>query len=206
MAALNSRRSAFVPSMSEKYLIVGLGNPGPRYADTRHNAGYKVVERMAARLHLGFRAGKGEYLLAAGAAVAELQAEILLVKPLTFMNNSGLAVRQAVDYFRLSLPHVLIVFDDFQLPFGKLRLRSRGSEGGHNGMASVIQHLGTQEVPRLRVGIGSEFAKGEMAKFVLSPFSKEEQEQVPALCERAVEAALAFVNDGVEPTMSLFNS
>lgn len=185
---------------------MGLGNPGPRYADTRHNVGYKVVERMAERLQLGFRAGKGEYLLASGAGDNELRNDIMLMKPLTFMNNSGLAVRQAVDYFHIRLPHVLIVFDDFQLPFGKLRLRSCGSDGGHNGMASVIKHLGTQEVPRLRLGIGNEFIKGETVKFVLSAFSKEEQEQVPALCERAVEAVLVFVNEGVGKTMNLFNS
>jgi PTH1 family peptidyl-tRNA hydrolase len=192
--------------MSEKYLIVGLGNPGPRYVDTRHNVGFKVVERMAERLQLGFRAGRGEYLLASGGAEAELRAEIMLVKPLTFMNNSGWAVRQVVDYFHLRLHHVLIVFDDFQLPFGKLRLRSRGSDGGHNGMASVIQHLGTQEVPRLRLGIGNEFAKGETTKHVLSPFSKEEREQAPAFYDRAAEAAFTFVNDGVWQTMNLFNS
>ncbi len=192
--------------MSEKYLIVGLGNPGPRYVGTRHNVGFQVVERMAERLHLGFRAGKGEYLLATGAVESVLRAEVMLMKPLTFMNNSGWAVRQAVDYFHLHLHHVLIVFDDFQLPFGKLRLRSRGSDGGHNGMASVLQHLGTAEVPRLRLGTGNEFAKGETIKHVLSPFSAEEQKLVPAFCDRAVEAVMTFVNDGVWQTMNLFNS
>jgi PTH1 family peptidyl-tRNA hydrolase len=192
--------------MSEKYLIVGLGNPGPRYVDTRHNAGFKVVERMAERLNFDFRAGKGDYLFATGLAEAVLRAEVMLVKPLTFMNNSGWAVRQAVDYFHIRLHHVLIVFDDFQLPFGKLRLRSRGSDGGHNGMASVIQHLGSQDVPRLRLGIGNEFAKGETVKHVLSPFSKEEQQLAPAFYDRAVEAVISFVNAGVWPTMNLYNS
>jgi PTH1 family peptidyl-tRNA hydrolase len=192
--------------MSEKYLIVGLGNPGPRYENTRHNVGFNVVERMAVRLALDFRAGKGEYLLAAGATAATPNAEVMLMKPLTFMNNSGWAVRQVVDYFRIRLQHVLLVFDDFQLPFGKLRLRSHGSDGGHNGMASVIQHLGTQEVPRLRLGIGNEFVKGETVKHVLSSFSKEEKELLPAFYERAAEAAISFVNDGVWPTMNLFNS
>ncbi|MDZ7289211.1 MAG: aminoacyl-tRNA hydrolase [candidate division KSB1 bacterium] len=187
------------------HLIVGLGNPGSRYAHTRHNVGFKVVERMAERLGLGFRAGKGDYLIAAAAAGAEVKAAILLMKPLTFMNNSGLAVRQAIDYFKVDLPQVLIIFDDYQLPLGKLRLRARGSDGGHNGMASVIQHLGTQEVPRLRIGIGSEFAKGEMIDHVLSPFSKEEQELMPAAYDRAVEAALSFVNDGLEQAMNRFN-
>ncbi|MGH7449748.1 MAG: aminoacyl-tRNA hydrolase [bacterium] len=183
-----------------------MGNPGPRYANTRHNAGFDVVERMAKRLDLDFRAGKGEYLLATGATTAALRTEIMLMKPLTFMNNSGWAVRQVVDYFHIRLQQVLIVFDDFQLPFGKLRLRSRGSDGGHNGMASVIQHLGTDEVPRLRLGIGNEFARGETVKHVLSSFSKEEQDQVPAFYDRAADAVISFVNDGVWPTMNRFNS
>ncbi len=192
--------------MAEKYLIVGLGNPGPRYANTRHNAGFNVVDRLAERLELDFRAGKGEYLLAAGATAATPRAEVMLMKPLTFMNNSGWAIRQVVDYFRIRLQHVLIVFDDFQLPFGKLRLRSRGSDGGHNGMASVIQHLGTHEVPRLRLGIGNEFTKGETVKHVLSSFSKDEQELALAFFDRAADAVIAFVNDGVWATMNLFNS
>jgi PTH1 family peptidyl-tRNA hydrolase len=192
--------------MSEKYLIVGLGNPGPRYENTRHNVGFKVAERLAERLDLGFHAGKGEYLLASGATVVRPNAEAMIMKPLTFMNNSGWAVRQVVDYFRIRLQHVLIIFDDFQLPFGKLRLRSRGSDGGHNGMASVIQHLGSHEVPRLRLGIGNEFYKGETVKHVLSSFSKEEQELTAAFYDRAAEAAISFINDGVLPTMNLFNS
>jgi PTH1 family peptidyl-tRNA hydrolase len=146
--------------MSEKYLIAGLGNPGPHYADTRHNVGFKVVERLAERLRLSFRAGKGDYLIASDTA------NILLLKPLTYMNNSGLAVRHAMDYFDIDVSRLLIVFDDLQLPVGKLRLRPGGSDGGHNGIASVIQHLGTQEVARLRLGISAEFAKGEMADYI----------------------------------------
>jgi len=186
--------------MSEKYIIAGLGNPGSRYADTRHNVGFKVVERLAERLHLGFRAGKGEYLLASGAA------NILLLKPLTYMNNSGFAVRQATDYFDIAVSRVLIVFDDYQLPFGALRLRPSGSDGGHNGMASVIQHLGTPEVSRLRLGISAEFEKGEMADYVLSTFSKEEQKRLPEIYDRAAEAALCIINDGIQQAMNKYNA
>jgi PTH1 family peptidyl-tRNA hydrolase len=185
--------------MSEKHLIVGLGNPGSRYANTRHNVGFKVVERLAERLRLSFRAGKGDYLIASGAA-------ILLMKPLTFMNNSGLAVRHAADYFGLECLRILIVHDDHQLPLGKLRLRAGGSDGGHNGLASVIQHLGTPEIPRLRLGISAEFEKGEMADYVLSAFSKEEQKRLPEIYDRAVEAALSFINDGAQQAMNKFNS
>jgi PTH1 family peptidyl-tRNA hydrolase len=189
----------------EKQLIVGLGNPGARYANTRHNVGFKVAERLAERLNLSFRAGRGDYLIASGAAHAEVKGELLLIKPLTFMNSSGLAVRHAVDYYGIALPNTLIIFDDFQLPLGRLRLRSRGSDGGHNGMASVIQHLGTQAVPRLRFGIGSEFVKGEMVNHVLSSFAKAEQELLPALYDRAADAANCFVNDGIQQAMNRFN-
>jgi PTH1 family peptidyl-tRNA hydrolase len=189
----------------EKYLIVGLGNPGARYANTRHNVGFKVVERMAERLNLSFRAGRGDYLMASGAAQAQVKGDLLLIKPLTFMNNSGLAVRHAVDYYSIALPNALIIFDDFQLPLGKQRVRSRGSAGGHNGMASVIQHLGTQTVPRLRLGISGEFAKGEMANHVLSTFTKAEQRLLPEFYDRAVDAAICFVNEGIAQTMNRFN-
>jgi PTH1 family peptidyl-tRNA hydrolase len=186
--------------MSEKYLIAGLGNPGSRYADTRHNVGFKVIERLAERLNLSFRSGRGDYLVAASTA------NVLLVKPLTYMNNSGLAVRHAADYFDVALPRLLIVFDDFQLPVGKLRLRPNGSDGGHNGMASVIQYLGSQEVPRLRLGIRAEFHKGEMADFVLSTFSKEEQKLLPEIYDRAADAALSFIHDGIQQAMNKFNA
>jgi PTH1 family peptidyl-tRNA hydrolase len=186
--------------MSEKYLIAGLGNPGLRYADTRHNVGFKVIERLAERLNLDFRAGKGEYLIASGAA------NILLLKPLTYMNNSGTAVRQVVDYFDIDLARLLIVFDDFQLPLGKLRLRPGGSDGGHNGMASVIQHLGSQDVSRLRLGISAEFDKGEMANYVLSTFSKAEKKILAEIYDRAADAALSFVQDGIQSAMNKFNA
>jgi PTH1 family peptidyl-tRNA hydrolase len=186
--------------MSEKHLIVGLGNPGPRYADTRHNVGFQVVERLAERLDLSFRSGRGDYLLASGAS------EIQLLKPLTYMNNSGLAVRQALDYFAIDIARLLIVFDDHQLPLGKLRLRAGGSDGGHNGMASVIQHLGVQEIPRLRLGISAAFEKGDMADYVLSTFSKTEQKLLPEIYDRASEAVLSFVHDGIVPAMNKFNA
>jgi PTH1 family peptidyl-tRNA hydrolase len=186
--------------MSEKHLIVGLGNPGVRYAETRHNIGFKVVERLAEKLNLNFRAGKGDYLIASGAT------EVLLLKPMTYMNNSGMAVRHATDYFDIDFARLLIVLDDYQLPLGKLRLRPGGSDGGHNGMASVIQHLGTPEVPRLRLGIGAEFAKGEMADYVLATFSRAEQKLLPEIYDRAVEAVRCFISDGMPQAMNKFNA
>jgi PTH1 family peptidyl-tRNA hydrolase len=186
--------------MSEKHLIVGLGNPGARYAETRHNIGFKVVEHLAEKLNLSFRAGKEDYLIASGAS------EVLLVKPLTYMNNSGIAVRHAADYFNIPIARILIIFDDYQLPLGKLRLRPAGSDGGHNGMASVIQHLGTVEVPRLRLGIGAEFAKGEMADYVLATFARDEHKLLPEIYDRAVEAVRCFISDGMSQAMNKFNA
>jgi PTH1 family peptidyl-tRNA hydrolase len=192
--------------MVETYLIVGLGNPGSRYTTTRHNVGFKVAERIAERFNLNFRAGRGDYLISNPKHKLDEKAQILLLKPLTFMNNSGSAVRHAVDYFDIALPKVLVIFDEFQLPLGKLRLRPSGSDGGHNGMASVIQHLGTQEVARLRVGIGSEFELDNAVDYVLSSFSLEEQKQLPAIFDRAADAAINFGTDGIENTMNQFNS
>lgn len=192
--------------MAETHLIVGLGNPGSRYTTTRHNVGFKVTERIAERFNLNFRAGKGDYLISAPRHKLGEEAQILLLKPLTFMNNSGAAVRQAVDYFAIALPKVLIIFDEFQLPLGKLRLRPNGSDGGHNGMASVIQHLGTQEIPRLRVGIGSENEIENTVNYVLSSFSLEEQKQLPVIFDCAADAALNFVTEGIQDAMNHFNS
>ena len=192
--------------MVETYLIVGLGNPGSRYTTTRHNVGFKVTERIAERFNLNFRAGRGDYLISTPRHKLAEEAQILLLKPLTFMNHSGAAVRQAVDYFGIALPKVLIIFDEFQLPLGKLRLRPFGSDGGHNGMASVIQHLGTEEVPRLRVGIGSEFELDNAVDYVLSSFSLEEQTKLPAIFDRAADAALNFVTEGIQNAMNQFNS
>jgi PTH1 family peptidyl-tRNA hydrolase len=156
-------------------------------------------------LQVKFRAGKGEYLIASSTQRHGVRAEILLLKPLTFMNNSGAAVRHAVDYFRIELPRILIIFDEFQLPLGKLRLRPKGSDGGHNGMASVIQHLGTQEVPRLRIGIGGQFLKDDAVDYVLSPFSRTEQEKLSEIIDLAAEAAINFVDEGIQQTMNRFN-
>jgi PTH1 family peptidyl-tRNA hydrolase len=192
--------------MAELYLIAGLGNPGPRYEATRHNMGFKVVERLAERLNLYFHSGKGNYLAASSGPRRENKDAILLLKPLTFMNNSGEAVRHAVDYFNIDPSRVLVIFDDFQLPFGKIRLRPGGSDGGHNGMASVIHYLGTPQVPRLRIGIGDKMISGDSVDFVLSSFSKEEQEVLPEVFDRAADAALSFVDEGAQQAMNRFNS
>ena len=184
--------------------MAGLGNPGKRYVQTRHNVGFMAVDLLAEQFRVSFKAGKGDYAVSEVARTGDAAKEFILLKPLTFMNNSGLAVRHAMDYFKIDLDGLLLILDEFQLPFGKLRLRAQGSDGGHNGLASVIQHLGSQDFARLRIGIGSE-NKGDSADFVLSKFSKSEQEELPALIARAAEAALEFILHDLPRAMNRFN-
>jgi len=190
--------------MPEKYLIIGLGNPGRRYAATRHNLGAMFTDHLAERFKESFRSGKGEYLICGPLRGAETPHELVLIKPVTYMNNSGVAVQQAVHYFQFDLDHILVVLDDFQLPFGKLRLRPKGSDGGHNGLHSIIQSLGSEDFPRLRLGIGSEF-QGDAVHHVLANFSKAELESLPALMDTAADAIVDFASNGIQHAMNKYN-
>jgi PTH1 family peptidyl-tRNA hydrolase len=166
--------------------IIGLGNPGSEYDGTRHNIGFAVLDELAAHYKIGFRAGRGEYSYATNG-------DCLLVKPMTYMNNSGIAVKEVLDWFKLAARDLLVVFDDFHLPLGSLRLREKGSPAGHNGLASIIWHLNSDEFPRLRCGIGHETNPADKADFVLSRFDRQEletvQKMVAAACDIAVIAA-----------------
>ena len=190
--------------MAERFLVAGLGNPGKRYEQTRHNVGFMAADRLAEQFHVSYKAGKGDYLISEIARTSDPEKEFFLLKPLTFMNHSGMAVRQALDYFKLDLDRLLVLSDEFQLPFGKLRLRPQGSDGGHNGLASVIQQLGSQEFARLRIGCGREF-EGDPADFVLSKFSKIERQELPAVLARAAEAVVEFIARGMQEAMNKFN-
>lgn len=183
-------------------LIVGLGNPGPKYRDTRHNAGFRVLDRLAERL--GARFSKEKYR----ALVAETSCEgqrLVLMKPLTFMNKSGLAVARAVRYTSVDLGDVLVVVDDVHLPLGRLRLRSSGSAGGHNGLKSIIAHVSSDAFPRLRLGVGAVEDTADMVNHVLSTFAVGERLQVNEMVEHATDAVMRFVTDGLEQTMNRFN-
>lgn len=163
--------------------------------------GFLVVERAAHRLDCRFKAGAGAY----HEADAEYEGRrVLLAKPQTYMNASGVAVRQIVRRYNVPLNQLLVILDDFQLPLGKIRLRPRGSDGGHNGLASVIYELHTEEIPRLRVGIGDD-KRGDPVRFVLSPFGREEMREIPDIVDRAAEAAMLFVHDGIEAAMNQVN-
>jgi peptidyl-tRNA hydrolase, PTH1 family len=175
--------------------IVGLGNPGAQYRDTRHNVGFLVVEELCRRFRAALRPGKGEYLIA-GINYAGI--DVHVAAPSTFMNNSGNAVVDILERNRIAQRELLVVVDDFALPLGTLRFRLKGSDGGHNGLASVIYMLNSHEFPRLRCGIGTESMpmKSDMAPFVLSSFEPEEVPVVRDMVARAADSCIEFIRTG----------
>ena len=188
------------------FALVGLGNPERRYTGTRHNIGFEVADNLAIRLHCSFKEGRGEYMFARGSAS---DVDLLIVKPLTYMNESGIAVSEIQEQFELQADHILVVCDDFQLPLGQLRLRLRGSDGGHNGLYSIIYQLQTDEFPRLRCGIGSSSMpvdKNRMADFVLDTFTADERPTVETMIRNAAEACLIAATEGMTPAMNRFNT
>jgi PTH1 family peptidyl-tRNA hydrolase len=181
-------------------MIVGLGNPGAKYNATRHNAGFMVVDQLTAST-------TGNSRERFQAAILETPYEdetLVFVKPLTFMNNSGLAVSQAARWYKTRPDRILIIYDDLDLPFGSIRIRGQGSAGGHNGLASVIDQMGTNAIPRLRVGIGRP-TSGTTVNYVLSRFSSSEREDFPRIVDVASEAAMAWLREGLEPAMNTYN-
>ncbi|MFQ5753026.1 MAG: aminoacyl-tRNA hydrolase [bacterium] len=187
--------------MDEDYLLVGLGNPGSRYEHTRHNLGFMIVEKISRDLNCPYSYKNEIY----GVAKSKVDTKnVILAKPLTYMNRSGVVVSKLVDKYKIPFRNLLIILDDFNLPFGKLRLRSRGSDGGHNGLASIIQEISSLTFPRLRVGIGQENIE-DSVDFVLSNFDENEVKMLPQIIQRASEASLNFVVKGITKTMSTFN-
>jgi PTH1 family peptidyl-tRNA hydrolase len=182
-------------------VIVGLGNPGPKYAGTRHNVGFEVVDYLAAGPGCSAFREKFE------AFVAELKEgdeTVLLVKPLTFMNLSGRSVRAVLDFYKLAVEDVLVVCDDFNLPLGKLRVRAKGSHGGQNGLRNIQEQLGTDAYARLRIGVGQP-DPGEAVDFVLSRFKPGERAAAEDAVATAAQAVLTWVRSGIEACMNRFN-
>jgi len=180
--------------------IVGLGNPGRDYAGTRHNIGFDVIDELARRWSVQLRPWKSVAELAVVSARAAV-----LVEPQTFMNLSGDAVGRIAAFHKLTPADVLVVVDEVQLPVGKVRVRRSGSAGGHNGLKSIIQHIGT-EFPRLRIGVGRGDPKWDLADHVLSRFARDERDAVADAVQRAADAAELFVDEGVEAAMRRFNA
>ncbi len=184
-----------------KYLVVGLGNIGNEYARTRHNVGFAVLDALARASNVVFSSERY-------GAVAQMRVKgrtMVLLKPSTYMNLSGKAVSYWLQKERIGVENMLVVVDDIALPFGTLRLRGRGSDGGHNGLKDINAVLGTDAYARLRVGIGGDFPRGMQVDYVLGEWTLQEQEALPAILESAGEAACSFAMQGLERTMNLYN-
>ena len=170
-----------------EWLLVGLGNPGDKYDNTRHNVGFAAIDQLAQTVELG-------------------GAKVLLMKPITYMNLSGEAVGEAARFFKIPADHVLVLSDDVSLPVGKLRIRKGGSAGGHNGLKSIIQHLGTDQFPRVKIGVGEKpHPDYDMADWVLGKFTGEDLKTITQAIQRAGKAAECYIQDGPDKAMNKFN-
>jgi PTH1 family peptidyl-tRNA hydrolase len=187
---------------STPYLIVGLGNPGREYRESRHNIGFLVLSHLAERLGVSFSRLQSKALVTDGRYQDH---KIILAKPQTFMNLSGQAVGPLVNFYKIPLENLLVVYDEVDLPFGTLRLRPSGGSGGHNGMKSLITRLGTEGFPRLRLGVSRPPGRMEAAAYVLQDFSAEEAALLPEILDLAGDAALTFITQGIEAAMNRYN-
>lgn len=184
-----------------KYLVVGLGNIGSDYADTRHNVGFDVLDRMAAEKGVAFKSESQ-------GSIAEIKHKgrtFVLLKPSTYMNRSGKAARHWLTKLKLEKDRMIVVVDDLNLPFGKIRLRGKGSAGGHNGLKDIDQMTGGNDYARLRIGIGDDFAKGRQVDFVLGKWSNKEADELPEICDRASQAIYDFGSIGLGRAMTEVN-
>ena len=184
-----------------KYLVVGLGNIGPEYADTRHNIGFMVADELAKQYKSSFF----NMRLAYYTEFAFKSRSIHLIKPTTYMNLSGKAVNYWMQELKIPVENVLVIVDEIALPLGTLRLKPQGSAGGHNGLKSIEATLGSSNYSRLRFGVGNDFQKGRQADYVLSGFDPDELPELPALIDRSIEIIQSFVTVGSELTMTRFN-
>ena len=186
-----------------EWLVVGLGNPGEKYENTRHNVGFLTVDELAGRLDIPVQKLKYRALT----NTARLGgAPVLLMKPVTFMNLSGEAVGQAAAFYKIPPERVLVISDDVSLPLGKLRIRKSGSAGGHNGLKNIIQHLGTDAFPRVKIGVGQKpHPDYDMADWVLSKFTGEDKKVIAQAVERAADAVACYIQEGPDRAMGKFN-
>ena len=179
-------------------VLVGLGNPGRNYSDTKHNFGFWVLDKFAEKRSLKFQAGKGDYLLVKSNDIA-------LIKPTTYMNNSGMAVADYCRYFQNTPEELLVVYDDIDLPLGTLRFKPSGGSGGHKGMESIIYQLESEDLNRLRIGISAENEMGPSERYVLSPFPKDRKEKINEMIEKACDGIDYFLTHDMKETMNKFN-
>lgn len=185
------------------YIIVGLGNPGKQYEHTRHNVGFEVIDRLAEKHDILMTERKHRAFCGKGLIGGQ---KVMLVKPQTFMNLSGESVKSAVEFYQIGMDELIVVYDDVSLSPGQLRIRRAGSAGGHNGIKNIIAQLGTQEFPRVKVGVGEKPERMDLADYVLSHFSKGEWEMMEEAFKEAADAVEVMIADGVDAAMNRFNA
>lgn len=183
-------------------LFIGLGNPGKQYDQTRHNIGFEVIDHLSNEWNIKLDQSKFKGIYGVGYVNGE---KVFLLKPLTYMNLSGESIRPLMDYFNISIEDIVVIYDDLDLPVGKLRLREKGSAGGHNGIKSSIAHLGTQEFKRIRVGVGRPTNGLSISDYVLSRFTKEEQETMNLIVKKCGEACIDWLKDPFLQVMNRYN-
>lgn len=192
------------PAGSPEYLIVGLGNPGLEYAQTRHNAGFMTLDLLAEREHTEIKRMKFKSLCGDAVIVGK---RCLLMKPTTYMNNSGQAVAEAMQFYKLPIDHIIVVYDDISLEPSRLRIRRKGSDGGHNGIKSIIYLTGEDTFPRIKLGVGKKPRPDyNLADWVLSRFTREELEQMHIAAEHACESIALMVNGKIDEAMNRYNA
>ena len=184
------------------YLIVGLGNIGVEYVNTRHNMGFMVLDAWAQASNISFESGR----YGSTATVSFKGRRFHLLKPSTYMNLSGKAVRYWMNELKIPVENILVISDDLNIPFGTLRLRKNGSAGGHNGLTNITELIGTQEYARIRVGIGNDFGRGQQVGYVLGELSAEEKEEMPQICKRVIDGVKAWATVGVDRAMNTVNT
>lgn len=188
--------------MEKLFIIAGLGNPGRKYEDTRHNIGFRAIDYLSVKYGIGVNRLKHKALIGDGIINGE---RVMLVKPQTFMNLSGESINDIVEWFKLPVKNLIIIYDDADLPLGTIRIRPKGSSGTHNGMKSIIYHLQSDEFPRIRIGIGNAPEEWDLADYVLSRFSPEEAGIIAKSIERVAEATAVIIKSGVEAAMNQYN-
>jgi len=183
-------------------LIVGLGNPGREYRQSRHNVGFMAVDQLAAKLDIRMSRVQSRAIVGMG---NHRDRKVILAKPQTFMNDSGKAVSSLMHYYKLPIDNLMVIHDDIDLPFGVLRIRPAGGSAGQKGVASIIERIGTQDYSRMRIGVGRPPGRKAAANYVLEDFSDDEQETLRAVFDQAVEAVLVFLDSGIDQAMNRFN-
>ncbi|MEX2597067.1 MAG: aminoacyl-tRNA hydrolase [Salibacteraceae bacterium] len=185
-----------------KYLIVGLGNPGTEYTETRHNIGFKTLDALSRASNVVFNPAR----YSDKAEVKHKGRTLILIKPMTYMNLSGKAVNYWLQHEKIPVDKLIVITDDISLPFGKIRIRAKGSHGGHNGLRNIEEIIGTQQYARLRFGVGKDFHPGQQVSYVLAPWSESEADELTPRIDIAKDALLSFTTSGLARTMSDFNN